>query len=111
VSGEPRNLSTPRWLSTDSYAFVEYELEDKPKLRSRVNGSTTDLIAAAETITFALEQWHTVAVTIIGTSTTLEIDGAVIGMNASSTLAPSGGIGVAVENGIVAIDDVSVTAP
>jgi len=111
VSGEPMILLSPRWLNTDSYAFVEYELEDKPKLRSRVSGSTTDLITAAETITFALEQWHTVAVTIVGTSTTLEIDGTAIGMNASSTLAPSGGIAIAVENGIVAIDDVSVTVP
>jgi hypothetical protein len=111
VSGEGMILLSPRWLNTDSYAFVEYEAEDKPKLRSRVNGSTSDLITAAETITFTLGQWHTVAVTLVGTSSTLEIDGTVIGMNASSTLAPSGGIGIAVENGIVAIDDVSVTAP
>jgi hypothetical protein len=111
VSGEAMILLSPRWQNLDSYAFVEYEAEDKPKLRSRVSGSTTDLITAAETITFALEQWHTVVVTIVGSSTTLEIDGTAIGMNASSTLAPSGGIAIAVEGGIVAIDDVSVTVP
>ena len=111
VSGEPMILLSPRWLNTDSYAFVEYEMEDKPKLRSRVSGSTSDLITAAETITFTLGQWHTVAVTLVGTSSTLEIDGTIIGMNASSTLASSGGIAIAVENGIVAIDDVSVTVP
>jgi hypothetical protein len=111
VSGEPMILLSPRWLNTDSYAFVEYEMEDKPKLRSRVSGSTTDLITAVDTITFTVGQWHTVAVTIVGSSTTLEIDGTVIGMNASSTLAPNGGIAIAVENGIVAIDDVNVTVP
>jgi hypothetical protein len=111
VSGDAMILLSPRWANLDSYAFVEYEAEDKPKLRSRVNGSTSDLITAAETITFATGMWHTVVVTIVGTTTTLEIDGTMIGMNASSTLAPSGGIGIAVENGIVAIDDVSVTAP
>ena len=111
VSGDAMILLSPRWANLDSYAFVEYEAEDKPKLRSRVNGSTSDLITAAETITFATGVWHIVVVTIVGTATTLEIDGTIIGMNASSTLARSGGIGIAVENGIVAIDDVSVTAP
>jgi hypothetical protein len=111
VSGEPMILLSPRWQNLDSYAFVEYEMEDKPKLRSRVSGSTSDLITAVDTITFTPGQWHTVAVTLVGTSSTLEIDGAVIGMNASSTIAPRGGIGIAVENGIVAIDDVSVTVP
>jgi hypothetical protein len=111
VSGEAMILLSPRWANLDGYAFVEYEAEDKPKLRSRVNGETDDLIAAAETITFAPGVWHTVVVTIVGTSTTLEIDGTTIGMNASSTLTPSGGIAIAAENGIVAIDDVSVTTP
>jgi hypothetical protein len=111
VSGDAMILLSPRWANLDSYAFVEYEAEDKPKLRSRVDGSTTDLFAAAETMTFAPGMWHTVVVTIVGTSTALEIDGTMIGMNASSTLVPSGGIAIAVENGIVAIDDVSVTAP
>ena len=90
---------------------VRYEAEDKPKLRRRLNGSTQDIVTAAETMTFAPGMWHTVAVTLQGTSATLEIDGTVIGMGTDSTPVPSGGIGIAVENGIVAIDDVSVTLP
>ena len=111
VSGEGMILLSPRWANLDSYAFVEYEAEDKPKLRRRLDGSTADVVTAAETITFALGQWHTVAVTLQGTTATLEIDGTVIGMGTDSTPVPSGGIGIAVENGIVAIDDVSVTVP
>jgi hypothetical protein len=109
VSGDAMILLSPRWSNLDGYAFVEYEAEDKPKLRRRLDGSTVDLVAAAETISFALGQWHTVAVTLKGTSATFEIDDTVIGTATDSTPVPSGGIGIAVENGIVAIDDVNVT--
>jgi hypothetical protein len=111
VSGEAMILLSPKWKDLDSYAFVEYEAEDKPKLRRRLAGSTADIVTASETMTFAIGQWHTVAVTLAGNAATLEIDGTVIGMATDSTPVPSGGIGIAVENGIVAIDDVSVTAP
>jgi hypothetical protein len=111
VSGEGMILLSPKWKDLDSYAFVEYEAEDKPKLRRRLAGSTADIVTAAETMTFALGQWHTVAVTLQGNNATLEIDGTVIGMATDSTPVPNGGIGIAVENGIVAIDDVSVTVP
>jgi hypothetical protein len=110
VSGEGMILLSPKWKDTDSYAFVEYEAEDKPKLRRRLNGSTADIVTATETMTFALGQWHTVAVTLKGTSATLEMDGSVIGTATDSSPVPNGGIGIAVENGVVAIDDVSVTA-
>ena len=111
VSGEPMILLSPRWRDADSYAFVEYEMEDKPKLRRKIAGSTADIITTEETMTFTAGQWHTVAVTLVGTMATLEIDGTVLGMGSDSTPVPSGGIGIAVENGIVAIDDVSVTVP
>jgi hypothetical protein len=111
VSGEGMILLSPKWKDLDGYAFVEYEAEDKPKLRRRLAGSTVDLITAAETMTFALGQWHTVAVTLQGNSMTLEFDGVALGTATDSTPVPNGGIGVAVENGIVAIDDVSVTVP
>ncbi|HEX6271550.1 MAG TPA: family 16 glycoside hydrolase [Polyangiaceae bacterium] len=111
VSGEAMILLSPKWKDLDSYAFVEYEAEDKPKLRRRLAGSTADIVTAAETMTFTPGQWHTVAVTLVGNAATLEIDGTVIGMATDSTPVPNGGIGIAVENGIVAIDDVSVTVP
>jgi hypothetical protein len=111
VSGDAMILLSPRWRDLKSHVFVEYEAEDKPKLRRRLDGSTSDLVTATETMTFALGEWHTVAVTLQGNAATLEIDGAVIGMGTDATPVPSGGIGIAVENGIVAIDDVSVTAP
>ncbi len=111
VSGDPMILLSPRWKDLDNYAFVEYEMEDKPKLRRRLAGSTADIITTEETMTFTAGQWHTVAVTLSGTMATLEIDDAVLGMGSDSTPVPSGGIAIAVENGIVAIDDVSVTAP
>jgi hypothetical protein len=111
VSGDAMILLSPRWKDLDNYAFVEYEMEDKPKLRRRLNGSTADIITTEETMTFTAGQWHTVAVTLAGTMATLEIDGTVLGMGSDSTPVPSGGIAIAVENGIVAIDDVSVTAP
>ena len=111
VSGEGMILLSPKWKDLDGYAFVEYEAEDKPKLRRRLAGSTVDLVTAAETITFALGQWHTVAVTLQGNSMTLEFDGVSLGTATDSTPVPNGGIGIAVENGIVAIDDVSVTVP
>jgi hypothetical protein len=111
VSGDGMILLSPKWKDLDSYAFVEYEAEDKPKLRRRLNGSTQDIITAPETMTFALGEWHTVAVTLKGTMATLEINGTVIGTGTDSTPVPTGGIGIAVENGIVAIDDVSVTEP
>jgi hypothetical protein len=111
VSGDPMILLSPRWANLDNYAFVEYEMEDKPKLRRRLNGSTADIITTEETMTFTAGQWHTVAVTLSGMMATLEIDGTVLGMGSDSTPVPSGGIAIAVENGIVVIDDVSVTAP
>jgi hypothetical protein len=111
VSGDPMILLAPRWWNTDNYTFVEYELEDKPKIRRRLDGSTADIVTTEETRTIAIGQWHTVAVTLSGTMATLEFDGTVLGMGSDSTPVPSGGIAIAVENGIVAIDDVSVTAP
>jgi hypothetical protein len=111
VSGDGMILLSPKWKDLDSYAFVEYEAEDKPKLRRRLNGSTQDIITAAETMTFALGQWHRVVVTLKGTMASLEFDGTPIGTGTDSTPVPNGGIGIAVENGIVAIDDVSVTEP
>lgn len=111
VSGDPMILLSPRWKDLDNYAFVEYEMEDKPKLRRRLAGNTADIITTEETMTFAVGQWHTVVVTLAGTMATLEIDDAVLGMGTDSSPVPSGGIAIAVENGVIAIDDVSVTAP
>jgi len=111
VSGTGMIMLSPRWKDLDNYYFVEYEMEDKPKLRRRLAGSTADIITAADTLTFTLGQWHTVAVTLVGGNATLEFDGTEIGTGTDSTPVPSGGIGIAVEDAIVAIDDVSVTAP
>jgi len=111
VSGTGMILLSPRWHDLDNYFFVEYEAEDKPKLRRRLAGSTADIITSADTLTFALGQWHTVAVTLTGTMASLEFDGVEIGTGTDSTPVPSGGIGIATEDCIVAIDDVSVTVP
>jgi hypothetical protein len=111
VSGDAMILLSPRFRDLDNYAFVEYEASDRPKLRRRLQGSTADIITSEPTLTFAPGQWHTVAVTLSGSNATLEFDGAVLGMGTDATPVPSGGIGIAVENGIVAIDDVRVTAP
>ena len=104
-------LISPRFMTLDSFAFVEYEPSDQPKLRRRLDGSTVDLITAPSTLTFAVGQWHTVAVTLQGTTATLEIDGNVIGTAMDATPVARGGIGISAENCIVALDDVSVTAP
>jgi hypothetical protein len=104
-------LLSPRFQDLDNFVFVEYEATDKPKLRSRVNLSTSDVIVSADTLTFALGQWHSVAVTLVGSTATLEFDGVVLGTATGVTWIPKGGIGISVDNGIVAIDDVRVTAP
>jgi hypothetical protein len=111
VSGDGMILLSPRWQDLDNYTFVEYEASDAPKLRRRTDGSTTDLITSATTLTFGLGQWHTVAVTLNGTAATLEFDGTVLGTATDAMPLPRGGIGIAVDNGIAAIDDVRVTAP
>jgi hypothetical protein len=111
VSGDGMILLSPRWQDLDNYTFVEYEASDAPKLRRRTDGSTTDLITFATTLTFGLGQWHTVAVTLNGTAATLEFDGTVLGTATDAMPLPRGGIGIAVDNGIAAIDDVRVTAP
>ena len=109
VSGDGVILLSPKWKDLDNYAFVEYEMEDKPKLRRRLNGSTADIITTDETMTFTAGQWHTVAVTLKGTMATLEFDGVVLGTGTDSSPIPSGGIAIATEDCTVAIDDVSVT--
>jgi hypothetical protein len=111
VSGDGMILLSPRWKDLDNYYFVEYEMEDKPKLRRRLNGSTADIVTSADTLTFTVGQWHTVSVTLSGTSASLSFDGTEIGTGTDETPVPSGGIGIATEDCIVAIDDVSVTAP
>jgi hypothetical protein len=102
---------SPRFMDLDNHVFVEYEPTDSPKLRRRSQGSLTDLITSTTTLGFAVGQWHTVAVTLQGTTATLEIDGNVIGTAFDQTPVPKGGIGIAAENCIVALDDVRVTAP
>jgi hypothetical protein len=111
VTGEGMILLSPRWQNLDNQTFVEYQPMDLPKLRRRTNGSTSDLITATMPLTFAPGQWHTVAVTLNGTAATLEFDGTVLGTATDPTPLMSGGIGVAIENGIAAIDDVRVSAP
>jgi hypothetical protein len=76
-----------------------------------LEGSTVDLVTAPSTMTFAVGQWHAVAVTLQGTTATLEIDGNVIGTATDATPVARGGIGISAENCIVALDDVRVTAP
>jgi hypothetical protein len=110
VSGDGMIMLSPKWRDLDNYAFVEYEAEDKPKLRRRLNGSTADIVTIEDTITLAIGQWHTVVVTLKGTAATLDFDGTVVS-GTDSTPVPSGGIGIATEDCVVAIDDVSVTVP
>lgn len=111
VSGDGMILLSPRWKDLKNYYFVEYEMEDKPKLRRRLDGSTADIVTAADTMTFTLGQWHTVSVTLQGGNATLAFDGTEIGTGTDATPVVSGGIGIATEDCIVAIDDVSVTEP
>ena len=111
VSGDGAIFLSPRFQDLDNVAFVEYEATDTPKLRRRLAGSTADIIVSDRSFTFALGQWHTVAVTLSGSAATLEFDGTVVGTGTDTMPVASGGIAIAAENAIVAIDDVRVTAP
>jgi hypothetical protein len=97
-----------RLLDFDHYYYLEIR-DDRIKLRVRNDGNA-DIIEWDIPVPMIEGEWHTVALSAVGTTLTVEFDGMVV-MTTTNAELTNGGIGVGVRDGTVVFDDLSVTAP
>ena len=103
-----------RFLDSTDYYFLELSDTNNLKIRKRVVGVTTDLVAAsaAAGTTLAVGTWYTVGLKVQGNSLAASFNGAQVA-SVTDTASPlaAGGIGLATAANNVEFDDVRVTAP
>lgn len=96
-----------RLLDFDHYYYLEIR-SDRIKLRVRNDGNA-DIIEWDIPAAMLESEWHTVALSAVGSTLTVEFDGMEV-MTTTDAQLTNGGIGVGVRDGTVAFDDLSVTA-
>lgn len=94
-----------------NYYFVYLRGDGSLRMRKRVDGSTDDLFSTVHLDDpIQLGTWHTLRLSIQGTSLSASLDGEVMGTATDSELT-HGGVGLMVVDGVAAFDDLSVTLP
>ena len=96
-----------RLASFDYYYYLEIAAEDI-ELRLRNDGNE-DILEWENPTPILLGEWHTIALSAIGTTVGVELDGMEV-MSVMDARLSSGGVGLAVRDATAAFDDIVVTA-
>ncbi len=111
VSGFPDTLVmlVVRFTSFKTYCFLEVR-SNQMKIRVKVDGSTTDVGTYKFPTALVDGTWYTVGISAKGSTIAAYFAGAQVAMGSNSSVT-AGGIALTATDGVVAFDDVAVTAP
>jgi Concanavalin A-like lectin/glucanases superfamily len=106
-------LVAVRFVDFDNYYFLHLKGDGSMKIRKRIGGSTTDLVAYKSGTALVAGTWYTIGFGFSGTTVTAYLNGMVVGtMTDSPPSLPAGGIALGFQDAAGgSFDDVKVTAP
>jgi hypothetical protein len=95
---------------TDASHFYYVALRSDGKVVIAINNAGTSTLSGAISAGIVTGTWYTVKLTIVGSTLTAYINGAMVAQASDATLT-NGGVGLIVDNANAEFDDVVVTAP
>jgi hypothetical protein len=103
-----------RFVSDRTYVVLEFRADGSLKIRSRVEGSTTDIITFKTNMPLVMNTWYTIGLSAAGPagSSTFAafLNGARVAMGTGAGSA-GGGIMLGVRDAVASFDDVVITPP
>jgi hypothetical protein len=98
-----------RYAALKTYYFLQLQVGSKPKIRARVDGSTSD-VCAGSVAAGAVGVWTTLGLAIKGSTISATVDGTAVCTSSNASIV-AGGIAIGGKGTEIQFDDLSVTLP